>query len=269
MEPEKNSPLRAATTAPDSVTLEIFLVRVPANDRQFQQQLWNAVDEQSLDVEVRHQLVRNGFRAGLLCGALPTRLASSLHLESEAPQEGFNSERKITELSADPKVVRRVVQVNRHEPATIQTTSLLSEVDILLPSDQGLSGRSYKQVQPTYLLRAQAMDGQRIRLQLTPELQHGQLRNRYSPGDQGIFLMTPSRECETFDQLQMTADLSAGDVFVAGCLLDTPASLGSAFHNYDSSGPRELKLVLVRMLEVPPSELLVEEVGIHFGPSQE
>jgi len=253
---DSQSFLKAVETAPDSVALEIFQVRYPATDHELDTELWQAIDEQRLGIDVRHELVRNGFRAGVLGGAVPDGLAKYLKLESELPKE--QAARLITGQTADPSVTRRVVQLNRHDAATIQTSDLRDHLNVLMNSPDGLRGQSYDQVQSAYTMRAEAVDGQRVILRLTPELQHGEVRNRYAGSDQGIFLVTPSRERELYDALQLRAELSAGELLVVGGLPDATSSLGHAFHSENQRGPAERKLVLVRVLEVPGSEILAD-----------
>ena len=246
--------LQAVETSPDSVTLEIFQVRLPANDHQLSEELWQAVDEQVLDYHLRRQLTRNGFRAGVLGGALPDGLARQLKLQSEQPD--VSTQRVITDKNADPTVVRRVLQLNRHESATIQASDLQDNLHVLLAGDRGLQGYSYRQAQAVYSLRATASPGQRISVGLSPELHHGEMKNRFAGSDKGIFMVTPSREREVYSQLDVRTELAPGEVLVVGCLSDAPGSLGNVFHSDSRSGPTEHKLVLLRMLEVPRSEIL-------------
>ena len=253
---DSQSFLKSVETAPDSVALEIFQVRYPAMDHQLDEELWQAVDEQRLNVDVRHELIRNGFRAGVLGGVVPDSLAKYLKLESAMPVA--SAQRLITGQSADPSVTRRVVQLNRNESATIQTSSLREHLNVLMNEGGGLHGRSYKQVQAAYSMRAEAVAGQRVALRLTPELQHGELRNRYAGSDQGIFLVTPSRERELYDQLELSTELTAGELLVVSGLPDASGSLGHAFHAEKQRGPADLKLLLVRLLEVPGSEILAD-----------
>ena len=248
--------LKAVRGGPDHVTLEIFQVRVPADDKQLAAELWQAADEQRLDLDVRNRLVSNGFRAGVIGGALPDSLARSLNLQSEMPEE--ETERIITDESATPKVARRVLQLKRREPATIQASEVQPSLHVLLNSESGLQGRSYEEVQGVYSLRAEALPGQQVLVQLIPELQHGELRNRYAGSDQGIFVVTPSRERKVFDEMKMSVSLAAGEMLVVTGVPETPGSLGSAFHAERRAGVAEQKLVLVRLLQVPDSEILAD-----------
>jgi len=254
---DSQSFLKSIETAPDSVALEIFQVRVPATDRELDAELWQAVDEQRFDLDIRHELIRNGFRAGVLGGAMPDSLATYLKLESKMPEN--SAERLITGQSADPSVTRRVVQLNRNKAATIQTSGLRDKLNVLMNDADGLRGRSYQQVQAVYSMRAAAVTGQRVALRLTPELQHGELRNRYTGSEQGIFLMTSSRERELFEELELSVEMAAGELLVVSGLPDASgSSLGHAFHAESQRGPAELKLLLIRLVEVPGSEILAE-----------
>ena len=255
---DSQSLLRAVETGSESLTLEIFQVRIPADNPQLGEQLWSAVDEQRLDLAVRRNLVRNGFRAGVLGGAMPDLLARQLNLQSEMPE--YQADRVITEKNASPRVVRRVLQLNHDNQATIQASELRDRINVLVNGDDGLQGHSYEQVQAVYTLRAEPAVGQRVALRLTPELRHGELRNRYTGGDrgQGIFLVTPSRERQTYDRLMLSTELAAGELLVVGCLPDAPGSLGRVFHGVDVAGPAEQKLILVSLLQSPPSEILAD-----------
>ncbi len=248
--------LKAVRSGPDRVTLEIFQVRVPADDKQLAAELWQAADEQRLDLDVRNRLVSNGFRAGVIGGALPDSLAESLNLQSEMPAD--KTERVITYESATPKVVRRVLQLKRREPATIQASELQQSVHVLLNTENGLQGKSYDEVQGAYSLCAETLPGQMVEVQLIPELQHGEFRNRYGGSDQGAFVVTPSRERQVFDQMKMTVTLAAGEMLIVTGVPETPGSLGSAFHAERRAGVAEQKLILVRLLQVPDSEILAD-----------
>ena len=246
--------LKSVETAPDSVALEIFQVRFPATDNQLDEELWRAVDEQRLNVDVRHALISNGFRVGVLGSAVPDTLAKYLKLESELPET--KAERLITGESADPTVTRRVVQLGRHKPATIKVSPLRDHLNVMMNEAEGLRGRSYRQVQAVYTMRAESIVGQRVSLRLIPELQHGELRTRYAGSDQGVLLMTPSRERELYDELELNVELTPGEWLVVSGLPDAAGSLGHALHADDQRGPAELKLVLIRPVEVPRSEIL-------------
>ena len=254
---EYKSLLRSVETAPESVTLEIFHLRIPANEPKLEEDIWHAIDEQRLDLDLRRQLVSNGFRAGVLGSTLPDELARQLNLEDEATK--LTAERVINGKNADPQIKRRVLQLNRHEPAVIQASDVQAESVVMFSGQQGVRGKRYEEVQAVYSLRAEQVPGQRVLLRITPELRHGEMLNRYSGSvDQGILLMMPSREREAFDDLKLTTELAPGELLVVSCQSESSGSLGHTFHGVDQNGPAEQKLVLIRLLQVPTSEILAD-----------
>lgn len=252
--------LKPPAASPDTVTLEIFQVRIMPEQAAQAAQLWNQVDEQCLSTEARRRLVANGFRAGVAGAPLPDELSQLLGLGSgaAATAEGDPAEkdRLITDKTAAPPVRRRLVQLDRREHVAIQTSEVVEELRVLLSREGRLHGQTFLQTQAVYAMRAEATAGQRAAVSLVPELHHGELRNRYRGSDQGIFLMSPSREREVFDELLLQAELSPGELLVLGCVPDAGASLGYAFHRADEAAAGEQKLVLVRLLQVPQSEIL-------------
>lgn len=248
--------LKAVRSSPDRVTLEIFQVRVRADDKQLAKELWLAADEQRLELELRNRLVSNGFRVGVISGVMPDSLARALNLNDKP--SGDENERVITDSTATSKVSRRVLQIKRNEPATIQASEVQPTINLLLNTESGVQGKSYHEVQGVYSLRAESIPGQKVRVQLVPELQFGELRNRYAGSDQGIFVVTPSRERKVFDDMRMSVPLAPGEFLLVTGIPDAPSSLGSAFHSQRISDVAEQKLVMVRLVQVPDSEILAD-----------
>lgn len=246
--------LKPVTASPDSVTLEIFHVRIPHERDAEADRLWEGVDEQCLDVDLRRRMLANRLRAGVAGGTLPPLLAELLELKGELPKQ--STEQEISSATAVPRVSRRVVHVHRRDPTVIHASEVRDEASVLMSDEGSFHGRTYRQVEAVYMLRAEATAGERVAVRLTPELDHGELRNRYSGSQQGLFVMTPSREREVFDALALEATLAPGDVLVLGSLPDAGASLGAVFHTAVGEGRQERKLVLIRLLEAPRSEIL-------------
>jgi hypothetical protein len=246
--------LKPVETSSGSVTLEVYHLRVPVDRADAAVSVWDHLDEQFLSPAVRRDLVANGFRAGVVGGALPDELAELIGLEGEAVAP--SPERLITDRTASPRVRRRVVQLNRHEQIPIQASDLYPDLQVLIGGTGGLRGTSYTQARAVYALRAEAVQGQQVAVRVMPELHHGELRNRYAGSDEGIFLMTPSREREAFESLQVETELMPGEVLVLGSVEDAGSSLGHAFHRSQETGPAEEKLILVRVLQVPRTEIL-------------
>jgi hypothetical protein len=249
--------LKPVNTSSDSVALEIFQARIPLDQETKADALWERIDEQKFDAELRRRLVANGLRVGIVGGALPEDLANLLELDG-AESEAADSQ-IITDQSAVPRVTRRIVQAKRRDPLQIQVSELRDEAQVLLNREGSFGGKTFRQMQGVYSLQAESIPGQRVKVRLTPELHHGEMKQRYAGSTQGIFMSIPSREREVFDDLTMDAALAPGELLVIGCLPSAKTSLGGVFHTATAAGKDERKLILVRLLQVPPSEILAEK----------
>lgn len=249
--------LKPVNSSSDSVSLEIFQARIPLDQDAKADALWEGIDEQKFDADLRRRLVANGLRVGIVGGSLPKQLADLLELDGASSATG--DAQVITDQSAVPRVTRQVIQAKRRDPRQIQVSELRDEGQVLLSRDGSFGGKTFRQMQGVYSLQAESIPGQRVKLRLTPELHHGDLKQRYAGSTQGIFMSIPSREREVFDELAMDASLAPGELLVIGCLPAAKTSLGGVFHTATAAGKAERKLILVRLLQVPPSEILAEK----------
>jgi hypothetical protein len=252
-----DSLLKPVKTSSDSVAIEIFQARIPLDQEKKADALWSRIDEQEFDAELRRKLVSNGLRVGVVGGALPEDLSKLLTLTSDAEEQ--SASRVITDQTAMPRVTRRVVQVKRREPTSIQVSELRDEAQVLISSGNSIGGKTFRQMQGVYALEAESIPGQQVRVRLIPELHHGDMKQRYAGSDQGIFMSIPSREREVFNDLAMEINLAPGELLVIGCLPDAKSSLGGVFHTASAAGRDERKLILLRLMQVPPSEILTEK----------
>ncbi len=189
--------------------------------------LWERIDEQKFDAELRRKLVANGLRVGIVGGALPEDLAKLLELDGDAAET--SDSQLITAQSAVPRVTRRVVQVKRPDPISIKVSELRDEAQVLLSQEGSFGGKTFRQMEGVYSLQAERVPGQRVNVRLTPELHHGDLKQRFAGSQQGIFMSIPSREREVFDDLSMDVTLAPGELLVLGCLPAAKTSLGGKF----------------------------------------
>lgn len=248
--------LKPVSTSPESVTLEIFHARVAPSEQEHVVALWQQIDEMQLSTALRRRLNANGLRMGVLGGPLPPEVAQLFSLTEQSDPGSL--EQVITEQAATPRVKRRVVQLRKDEPTLIKPTDVTEELRVLYSTDEGLTGNLYSQARGVYELHAERAAGQRVRVELSPQLHHGELKNRYVGGERGMFLVTPSREREHFPALQVSLELDPGELLILGTTDDAPRSLGQALHTVRNTGVEEQKLLMLRMLEIPESEILAD-----------
>lgn len=250
--------MQPVRTSPDSVALEVFHARIPLDKEQQADALWQHVDEQVFGADLRRQLLANGLRAGVVGSSPPEELSQLLALDGNAPEA--SSSRVITTDSAQPPVTRQVFQLNRRDRKLIKTSEPRDEAQVLFSDEGRMGGKTFDRVQGVYTLQAEAIAGQRVKLRMTPELQHGEMRMRYSGNEQeGLMIKTPSQEREVFERLALEVELTPGEFLVLGCLPDSKTSLGGVMHTVHSVGQDERKLIVVRPLQVPPSEILAKK----------
>ncbi len=165
--------------------------------------------------------------------------------------------RTITQQSARPRVKRRVLQLAPEQEAIIHPSELVEQFDLLVHQGGTVHANRYSQVESVYTLAAEPTAGQHAEVTLTPEVHHGALRNRYTGMEErGIFLTTPSRERNVFELLQLRAELAPGELIVIGRMPDKRGSLGYLFHSDRGEQQCDDKLILVRLLRIPTSDIL-------------
>ena len=252
---QSGSLLEAAAPSPESVTMEIIWARFPAGDRALNEAVWQDIDETRLPPAVRDRLTENGFRVGVIAGALPDTIASAIrHGESPDEQVKMGEAMPLSELAKEPIVHGRVRRVRRDQRSEIQASEVFPEVPLLLCGGQELTGKTFQQAQAIYALRVDPQPDRTTIVELTPELHHGQPRLRYTGADGMGLRQASMREHEVFDRMRMTVRLAPGEILVLMNLPNSGSRLGHYFHTVDSADGLQQKLILLRLAEVPPSD---------------
>lgn len=230
----------------DSTVLEVFTIRIPIGDAQLDQALWATIDEQRIDPEVRVRLLRNGLRAGVVTGPIPQELEQLLRLVDDQPTDSVDEQ--VVKLDAEPMVRKRRLQLRADRPAKIQTTPSHDELSVLFAGQEGVGGQTYYGAQPTLVLTCHPLEDARVRLALTPELEHGEVKRQWDASD-GIMFLNTGRPKRTFEELEVRADLISGQLLVLSPLMDHPGSLGYQFLTDATTQQTEQKLVVVRVAQ--------------------
>ena len=258
------SPLTTAQMSPDSVVLDIFFVRFPFGDPAANDRLWGEIDEQQFSAELRDRLMRNGFRVGLVSGQMPIELSKLLELSDKPPPTGEIEGTKVENLEAEPHVFRQHLQLRSGNRSEIVASEEYEQLTVLLNESGQLGGQTYNQAKGILAVKSFPQPDGRVRLELVPELQHGQPRQRWV-GSQGIMRLETSRPTRKFDDMTLTADLAPGAILVLGSLPNRPGSLGHHFFT-ENNGRLEQKLLVVRLsgtqhdgLFNPPEPLKLDE----------
>lgn len=234
--------LPTARLAPDSISLEVVFVRQPAIETLRDQALWNEVDEQSLPPNLRRNLAENGLRVGILGAQLPAAVrqlvdsGTTVDLqEGDAAGDGqFSYRNRNMHLRAG----------RRGKIVAAKTSGLMT---VLTCDEGGVRGHSLRDAQCLLGIRAFPQDDGRVRLEISPEIEHGELKSGWV-GEEGTLIQKLNKEKMTFDRLKIEAVLSPGQTLLFGATPDVKG-LGEHFCAEQAAGGKQRRYLLVRLAQ--------------------
>jgi hypothetical protein len=258
------SPLMPTQMSSDSVALDIFFVRFPFGDPTINEKLWNEIDEQQLPPDLRERLAKNGFRAGIINGSIPAELAKLMKLSDKPAPTGELGGSQVVDFEAQPRVVRRHLQIRTDQPSPILASSIYPELTVFVNKSGQLSGKTFNEAQCVFSTKILPQPDGRVRLSLAPELQHDQPRPRWI-ANQGVLSLDTSKPKEVYEDMTIAADLPSGAMLIVSSLASRPGSLGHCFFT-DDANRRDQKLLVVRLSQTqsdglfnPPEPLKLAE----------
>jgi hypothetical protein len=252
--PPGKSPLKPARMSPDSVVLDIFFVRFPCGDAEINGPMWDEIDEQQFSSDLRARLAQNGFRVGLVGSQIPTRLAHLLKLTDQAAASPGVSSVNLADLQVDPPVTQEHKQLRAGQRMEIAASAVYDKLPVLTCESGDLCGREYTKAQAMMALEALPEPDGRVRLELTPELHHGEPRQQFV-GSQGVLHLDAGRPRRVFKELAISMSLSPGQMAVFTCLPSRSGSLGHHFFTQDTSGRLDQRLIVIRLSQTQHDEL--------------
>ena len=230
------SPLSPARMSSDAMVLDVFLVSVKFDDPEANVVLWQELDEQHFPPEVRRELGQRGFRVGLTGGQVPVTLSRLLKLKGKpAPGTGANTA-CLDMIDTPSGVLRHHMTLRPGRRGEIHASRTYEKVPVLESDASGrLGGRDYPQAVGVLAVKAYPQSDGRVRLDVVPELQYGNVKQRWV-GQQGMLRMEAGKARRPFDELAFSATLTPGHMLVIGSLPNRIGSLGHYFLTQDSSG---------------------------------
>ncbi|NLE36813.1 MAG: hypothetical protein GX621_02180 [Pirellulaceae bacterium] len=237
--------LRQPRMASDSVVLDIFVVRFPFGDPAINGPAWREIDEQHPPIEYRRRFLANGFRAGVLAGQVPTELSQLLNASGNQLLPGEMSQLTAEELVKGPTVLRGHFQLRSGVAKELVVVEDADDLPIAIHDAKGdRSEQTYCRPEFLFAVRAEPISDGRVRLELVPEIHHGNYSQRWTTDEQGVLRLNPGRDTSSFDDMKIEAVLSAGQMLVLSTMPSCPGSLG---HHFFSEPSGNQKLILVRL----------------------
>lgn len=256
---DKSSLLPPRQLNPDSVVIETVLVRFPAEMAvELEQQVWQLSNEGIADIAVRKRLDQNGLRAGVIYGELPQLIRQQL--DQTANMQKTNA-LEHAGLAADVDNRMRRLQCRAGRPKELLVKPELPEPLTIVSTRDGqhLSGETFERAAILLDLRVVPHGDGSATVSLTPQVQHGDHRQMFVHSDLGT-RPEMRRRLQTWNELKMSAKLTAGQILVVSS--SSPAkALGNAFFvSKTAENSEERVLLLVRLAESQLDDLFAPEI---------
>ena len=262
--PQTNKPtasiLQPTQMAPGCAVIEVFSIRLPPGEPNLSNRVWEVADEQHFPIEVRRNLEKNGFRAGILVGQIPPSLSCLLDLKEKPSAAGEVQQVKVADLATPARVSSQHMQTRAGQRYEIATSGVIEKMPILVSEAGEIRGLTYEQAQGIFALHVAPQPDGRVQLEFVPEVHHGQNRQHWV-GDQSIFRLETGRSKRAFEELKLTAVMDPGAMLLLGSQPNRPGSLGHYFflESNDRDDRLDQKLILVRLCQTQHDDLVSPE----------
>src|SRR5208283_138437 len=120
--------------------IEVLSVRLPPGEPDLDRQIWEEVDEQHFPIEVRRQLEKNGFRAGVLAGQIPPALSHLLDWKGKPSSGGEVQRVKISDLVTPSRVSSQHMQTRAGQRYEIASSGVIEKMPILMSENGEIRG---------------------------------------------------------------------------------------------------------------------------------
>lgn len=247
-----DSLLQTAQTSPETVTLGVYWATTDATDAASYEQLWRSAQEDRLPVETRRALAENGLRAGVVGGTPSSTLAKLLNPDPEATE----AEQEQAALAGNAKVTGRMLQLRPGRRGEIQACETVTRRVVVRHEDGQLTGREFNDAQGLYAVAVRRGEGDRVELELTPELHHGQVKRQFTSPGPGRMVQNFGRDSEVYDDLRTTVSLTSGEMLIISSLPGATNNIGGHLHSAGTSGADRRRILMVRLSQVPASQAL-------------
>ena len=241
--------LKRPTLPPDSVVFDVLLARVPYQDRDLTNALWNDVDELEIDSATRKRLNEQGFRAGLVGASPPDSLSKILTLKGRELRESIIEEvdPSKVESSSAPVVSSKPITLRAGMKSVIETRVEVGTSIPILENENGtLVGKTYSDARTTLSVSVEQNADGSARFDLAPLLKYGspKLVARYRHGQ---LVRSQEQPTKSFDRLKFSISLRPGQFLVMGATDAATNALGKYFFS-DGGEDFDQKILVLRLL---------------------
>ncbi len=233
---------------PDSVTFDVFLIHVGYQDRELVRELWQDVDEQEQNWEIRQKLREHGFRSGILGATIPDSLSKLLTLKGRPLRTTLEEEVSLDQEDTTAAVSKPVtLQDGRKSLIAVRDQrDIIASVPVLENDDGQLVGKTYENASPLLMVSIRNIPDGSVQFELTPILRFGEAQTVTKYKHAQLF-RTQEQPTRTFDNLKSYHSLRPGQFMVMGVSDENTKGLGRYFFT-KGSDDLEQKIMLIRLL---------------------
>ncbi len=222
-----------------TIPLELVFVRCDEHDAALGEELWQFVDEQGFDADLRRRLAANGLRVGIVGSHLPPHLAQRFTATATAGEQT---------LATDAAVSRRMLRLLPGRRGEVVMASGIRELVLLEHADGGVRGGTYADASPLMSLRAKPAADGRVEIEAVPEIRHGPVEKSWV-GEDGMFRLESGQRRQRLEHLAFTAVLPHDGMLVVGCGGGDTASVGDCLlRDHDRGERTSVRLLAIRPL---------------------
>lgn len=238
-------PVGTATTAtkpaPRTIAVELIFARFEEHDTACRHELWQAVDEQSIDDALRRRLAANGLRVGIVTGDLPPQLAERILPDRAAPATTSDM------VAAESPLTHRLLRLLPGRRSEVIAAAGVANLVLLETGDGQVRGGTFRDATGLFELKVRPAADGRVRIELVPEIKHGPLERSWV-GEDGMFRMEAGQRRHRRDDLALGVELREGGLLVVGCAGEKGATLGDALLRDQGGNRSTLRLLAIRPL---------------------
>ena len=246
----------AVNYQPNTVTVEIYVIRLSPHQNALLYQLWQEVDEQSLPTQLRRELLAQGFRVGILGNFLSPMLEQLTSVSSEGVADipsGIVQEFSAADVAREYGATRHTRQLLPEMHAVLKPfndQNALPEIFLFRQENGKMHGETYTNALGGLLVSAEANRDGSAQIQMLPVLEHGVSGRRFRTVA-GMVIQEESRPRHTFESLMITQRLLPGQWIILGATTLDSAGAGKVFFTRTSPVP-EQRLLAIRLVRAMP-----------------
>ena len=238
----------------DAVVLDVAFLRLRASDTEAYRSIWDAADEQHFPAEVRVHLAANGLRAGIYGQQLPSQLRELLDAKPSTLEDVSEGVASDLDIGGN----RQHLPVRAGHRSIIKASRVHPTLAVLLSEEGNVHGHQLSDVRCIFSLKPYPLGDGRVKLGLTPEIEHGESKTRWTGGE-GMLIQQTGQERLILDKLRIDAVLSPGQSLILSGTSEIKG-LGEYFFSQPAVGTVERRLLLIRFSQTQFDDL--------FAPAQ-